>query len=138
VYGLVGRAPELLCCLSYGFLLVSVPVPLADVGQDLLFHACQFYAFQSTHCKEFQLKKDYVLIVQGSVSVIGSPQQCVQFAHGMSGTVVEQEVEPSQMQGPMDLTMVKFLDCHEILEVLVVSPDLYWMGCSFQKMSSLF
>jgi len=56
----------------------------------------------------------------------------------MSRTVVKQEVEPSQMQRPMGLTTVKFLGCHEILEVLVVSPDLYWMGCSFQEVSSLF
>jgi len=44
-----------MCCLSYGFLLVSVPVSLADVGQDLLFYACQFYPFQSTYRKEFRL-----------------------------------------------------------------------------------
>jgi len=49
----------------------------------------------------------------------------------MSGTVVKQEVEPSQMQGPTGLTMVKFLGHHEILEVLVIGSDLYWMGRSF-------
>jgi len=43
----------------------------------------------------------------------------------MSQTVVKQEVEPSQMQGPTGLTMVKFLGHHEILKVLVVGPDLY-------------
>jgi len=90
------------------------------------------------HRKEFQSKEDYVLIVRGSVSVIGSPQQCIWFAHSTSGIVVKQEVEPSQMQGPMGLTMVKFLGCHEILKVLVVSPDLYQMGCSFQTVSPLF
>ena len=73
MYCLVGRALELLCCLSYGFLLVSILVPLADVGQDLLFYAGQFYSFQSMHRKEFQSKKDYVLVVQGSISVISSP-----------------------------------------------------------------
>jgi len=63
--------------------------------------------------------------------MIGSPQQCVWFAHGASRAVVKQEVEPSQMQGPVGLTTVKFLGHHEILEVLVVGPDLYWMGRSF-------
>jgi len=38
----------------------------------------------------------------------------------------------------MTLTTVKFLGRHEILEVLVVSPDLYWMGRSFQKVPLLF
>jgi len=52
--------------------------------------------------------------------------------------VVKQEVKSSQMQGPMGLTMVKFLGHHKILEVFVVGPDLYRMGCFFQKMSLLF
>jgi len=138
VYCLIGEALELSCCLSYRFLLVSVLVPLADVRQDLLFYTCQFYPFQSMHRKEFWSIEDYVLIVQGSVSMIGSPQQCVRFAHGTSGMVVKQEVEPSQMQEPMGLMTVKFLGHHKILKVLVVSPDLYWIGRSFQEVSLLF
>jgi len=50
---------------------------------------------------------------------------------------MKQEVESSQMQEPTSLMMVKFLGCHEILEVLVVSPDFYWMGCFFQKVLPL-
>ena len=131
MYHLVGRAPELSCCFSYGFLLVSVLVSLADVGQDLLLYACQFHPFQSMYRKEFRSQEDYVLVVQGSVSMIGSPRQCVRFAHGTSWAVVKQEVEPSQVQGPAGLMTVKFLGRHEVLEVLVVGPDLYWMGRSF-------
>jgi len=56
----------------------------------------------------------------------------------MSGMVVKPEVKPSQMQRPMGLTTVKFLGCHEILEVLVISPDLYQMGHSFQEVPLLF
>ena len=52
--------------------------------------------------------------------------------------VVKQEVEHSQIQGPMDLMTVNFLGCHEILKVLVVGPDLYWMGYSFQEVPPLF
>jgi len=51
---------------------------------------------------------------------------------------MKQEVEPSQMQGPASLTTVKFLGRHEILKVLVVSPDFHQMGRSFQKVPSLF
>jgi len=138
VYGLVGGALELSCCLGYRFLLVSIPVPFANVGQDLLFYACQFHPFQSMHHKEFRSKEDYVLIVRGSVSVIGSPQQHVWFAHGTFGMVVKQEVEPSQMQELTGLTIVKFLGRHEVLEVLVVGPDLDWVGCPFQKVPPLF
>jgi len=51
---------------------------------------------------------------------------------------MKQKVKSSQIQGPMSLAMVKFLGCHEILEVLVVSPDFYRMGRSFQKVPLLF
>jgi len=51
--------------------------------------------------------------------------------------VVKQEVESSQMQEPTCLMTVKFLGHHEILEVLVVSPDFHWMGRSFQKVPLL-
>ena len=63
--------------------------------------------------------------------MIGSPRQCIRFAHGTSRAVVKQEVEPSQIQGLAGLTTVKFLGRYEILEVLVVGPDLYRMGRSF-------
>jgi len=51
---------------------------------------------------------------------------------------MKQEVESSQMQGPMSLATVKFLGRHEILKVLVVGPDFHRMGRSFQKVPSLF
>jgi len=38
----------------------------------------------------------------------------------------------------MGLMTVKFLGRDEIFEVLVVSPDLYRMGCSFEEVSLLF
>jgi len=56
----------------------------------------------------------------------------------MFGAVVKQEIEPSQIQGPTGLTTVKFLGRHEILEVLVVGPDLYWIDCFFQEVPLLF
>jgi len=118
--------------------LVSIPVSFAYVRQDLLFYARQFHSFQGMHRKELRSKEDNILIVGGSVSVISSPQQCVWFAHNTSGTVMKQEVESSQMQGPTSLAMVKFLGHHEILEVLVVGPDFHQMGCSFQKVPLLF
>ena len=134
----IGRASELLCCLSNGFLLVSILVSFTYVRQDPLFHTCQFHTFQGIHRKELQLKEDHVLIVRGSISVISSPQQCVQFAHSMSGVVMKQEVESSQMQGLMSLATVKFLGYHEILKVLVISPDFHQIDCSFQKVPPLF
>jgi len=118
--------------------LVSILVAFAYVRQDLLFHTCQFYSFQGTHHKELWSKEDNILIVGGSVSMISSPRQYVWFAHGMFGAMIKQEVESSQMQGPMSLATVKFLGYHKILEVLVVGPDFHQMGHSFQKVPSLF
>jgi len=43
-----------------------------------------------------------------------------------------------QVQGPTSLAMVEFLSHHEVLQVLVVHPDLNWMLGSFQKVSPLF
>jgi len=56
----------------------------------------------------------------------------------MSGAVIKQEVESSQIQGLTSLATVKFLGHYEILKVLVVSPDFHQMGRSFQKVPLLF
>jgi len=34
--------------------------------------------------------------------------------------------------------MVEFLSCHEVLQVLVVCPDLHWVSGSLQEVPSLF
>jgi len=90
------------------------------------------------HRKELWSKEDNILIVGGSISMISSPRQCVQFAHSTAGAVMKQEVKFSQMQEPTSLATVKFLGRHEILEVLVVSPDFHRIGRSFQKVPLLF
>ena len=70
--------------------------------------------------------------------MISSPRQCVWFAYSTSGAVIKQEVESSQMQGPTNLTTVKFLGRHKILEVFVVGPDFYQIGRFFQEVPLLF
>ena len=90
----ISGALELSCCLSDGFLLVSILVSFVYLRQDLLFHACQFHSFQGMHHKELWSKEDNVLIVGGSISVISSPRQCVQFAYSMSKAVVTNFIQP--------------------------------------------
>jgi len=51
--------------------------------------------------------------------------------------VVEGEVEPGEIQGPSYLMAVKFLGNAEILEVLVISPDLYGVSRTFQVVAPL-
>jgi len=52
--------------------------------------------------------------------------------------VVEGKVKVSKIQRPMGLIMVELFGYHEVLKVLVVYPDFYWMDYSFKKVSSLF
>jgi len=55
----------------------------------------------------------------------------------MSWLVVEGEVEPGEIQGPLRLMAVKFLGDAEILKVLVISQDLYGVLCIFQVVAPL-
>ena len=94
--------------------------------------------FKACTARNSSQRRTTFFIVGGSISMISFSRQCIQFAHGMSGAVMKQEVESSQMQGPTSLAMVKFLGHHEILKVLVVGPDFYRMDRFFQKVSPLF
>jgi len=38
----------------------------------------------------------------------------------------------------MGLATIEFLSHHEVLQVLVVHPDFYWVPSSFQKVPPLF
>ena len=48
------------------------------------------------------------------------------------------EVEVGQVQRPTSLVTVEFLSCHEVLQVLVVCPDLHWVLGSLQEMPLFF
>jgi len=48
------------------------------------------------------------------------------------------EVKASQVQRLTGLAMVEFLSRHEVLQVLVVHLDFYWVPGFFQKVPPLF
>jgi len=50
-------------------------------------------------------------------------------------TVEEGEVKVDQIKGPLYLPVVQLPHGHQILQVLVVCPDLYWMSGAFQEVS---
>jgi len=52
--------------------------------------------------------------------------------------MTEGEVKVDKIQGPAGLTMVELLGCHEVLQVLVVCPYLYWICHSFEEIPLLF
>ena len=56
----------------------------------------------------------------------------------MFWAVDQLEVKAGQVQGPTSLAAVEFLSRHEVLQVLVVHPDLDWVPGSFQTVFLLF
>jgi len=83
--------------------------------------------FQCTYREEFQSEEDNVGIVIGSCATVGSAGECVRLIHQLSGFVMECEVEAGEVEGPSGLPPVQLLGCHEVLQVLVIRPDLALM-----------
>jgi len=50
---------------------------------------------------------------------------------------VECELEVGEVEGPSGLPPVQLLGCHDILQVLVVRPDLALMFCTLDKVLPL-
>jgi hypothetical protein len=70
-------------------------------------------------------------------SMVWSPAERVRLTHRASGLVVKREVEPGQVERPLCLPPVKVLRLPEVLEVLMVSPDLDQMLRTFEEVSPL-
>ena len=51
--------------------------------------------------------------------------------------MVECEIEAGEAEGPSGLPPVQLLGHHEVLQVLVVRPDLTLMFCAFDKVPPL-
>ena len=51
--------------------------------------------------------------------------------------MVHDKVEMGEEQGPPRLATIQLLGSHEILQILVVHPDLTPMLCPFHEMSPL-
>src|SRR3978361_421891 len=67
--------------------------------------------------------------------MIRSPGERVWPTHQASGLVVQREVEPGQVQRPPRLPSVEVLRLPEVLQVLVVGPDLDWVLRALEEMS---
>jgi len=50
---------------------------------------------------------------------------------------MECKIEAGEVKGPSGLPPVQLLGCHEVLQVLVVRPDLALMFCALDKVSPL-
>src|ERR1700712_5267451 len=67
--------------------------------------------------------------------MIRSPGERVRLTHQVSGLVVQHEVEPGQVQRPPHLPSVEVLRLPEVLQVLVVGPDLDPVLRALEEMS---
>jgi hypothetical protein len=57
----------------------------------------------------------------------------IQAAHEATRLVEQGEVKPGQVQGPPGLSPVQLLGLLEVLQVLVVRPDLDWVLRAFEE-----
>ena len=71
--------------------------------------------------------------------MVGSLRQGISLSHSLAQAVMQDEVKPGQIEGPMSLPSIELLlGGSEILEVFVVCPDLkFWLG-PFEEMSPFF
>ena len=56
--------------------------------------------------------------------MVRSPRQGIGLSHSSAWAVMQGEVEPGQIEGPLGLPSVELLGGLEILEVFVIHPDL--------------
>jgi len=69
--------------------------------------------------------------------MVCSPGECIRLAHRFPRYVVKHKVEPSKVERPPCLSAVEVFSCHEILQVLVISPDLELVFCTFNEVPPL-
>jgi hypothetical protein len=70
--------------------------------------------------------------------MVSTARERVWFAHALSWTMLEGEVESREVEGPASLSAIEFLCRPEVLEVLVVSENLYWVLRAFEVVPPLF
>jgi len=109
----------------------------AIVSQDVLFRSGELQTLQGTYSKESRSEEHDIRIVIGAGAMVGSAGECIWLTHRPSGFVVECEVEAGGVERPLGLPPVQLLGRHEVLQVLVVCPDLALMFCALDKVPPL-
>src|SRR5215470_15010592 len=132
-----GRPPESLHRLSHGVFVYAPLNPLPDVPKNRGLFSRYVDALQGSDGEELRSEEGEVLVVLGRVSVIRATGKCIRFPHGPSGAMTESEVETSQVEGPSSLATIQLLGRPEILQILVVGPNLHRMLGSLQQMPPL-
>src|SRR6202795_2833443 len=129
---------QLLRSLSHRFIQFTIREGLANITEDGAFLTGDSDTFEGTDLEKFQTQESDVCIVCDAGSVVRAVGEGVRLAHAPSWLVVEGEVEAGQVEGPSGLAAVQFLGGPEVLEVLMVRPDLQRLARAFQVVSPLF
>src|ERR1700675_2580254 len=129
---------QLLCSLSHRLIQFAIREGLANVTEDGAFLTGDSDTFEGPDLERFRTQEGDVCIVSDTGSVVCAAGEGVRLAHAPSWLVVEGEVEAGQVERPSGLAAVEFLGGPEVLEVLMVRPDLKWLARAFQVVSPLF
>ncbi len=89
------------------------------------------------YLKEFRSEEHNVGIVVGAGAMVRSAGECIWLTHRLPGFVVECEVEAGKVERPLGLPLVQLLGHHQVLQVLVVRPDLALMFRALDKVPPL-
>ena len=87
--------------------------------------------------KEFRSEEHDIRVVIGASTMVGSAGECIWFTHRLPRFVMECEVEAGEVERPSGLPLVQLLGRHEVLQVLVVHPDLALVFHAFDKVPPL-
>src|ERR1700675_396483 len=129
---------QLLRSLSHRFIQFTIREGLANITEDGAFLTSDSDTFEGTDLEKFRTQEGDVCIVCDAGSVVRAVGECVRLAHAPSWLVVEGEVEAGQVERPSGLAAVELLGGLEVLEVLMVRPDLKRLAHAFQVVSPLF
>src|SRR6202795_4090808 len=129
---------QLLCSLSHQFIQFTIREGLANVTEDGAFLTGNSDTFEGTDLEKFRTQEGDVCVISDTGSVVCAAGEGVRLAHAPSWLVVEGEVEAGQVERPSGLVAVEFLGGLEVLQVLMVRPDLERLAGPFQVVSPLF
>src|SRR6202795_3609464 len=129
---------QLLRSLSHRFVQFTIRERLANVTEDGAFFTGNSDTFEGPCLEKFRTKEGDVCVVCNAGSVVCAAGEGVRLAHAPSWLVVEGEVEVGQVERLSGLAAVEFLGGPEVLEVLMVRPDLKRLARAFQVVSPLF
>src|ERR1700675_3447477 len=124
--------------LRHRFIKLTIREGLANITEDGAFLTGDSDTFEGPDLEKFRTQEGDVCVVCNAGSVVRAAGEGVRLAHAPSWLVVEGEVEARQIEGPSGLAAVEFLGGPEVLEVLMVCPDLKRLARAFQVVSPLF